>query len=621
MAEPPSSPDPGISQPVDEPSTPNQVHDDPAPAAEPLRDDSILPKAEVATVKPEPIEWFEDILTSSSNKAKVIKSEMPDKDLGFMSEMPTQDTSIKPEIKEDPFDKSAADKSSPGSDIHGQLKPDPDVVSLPESASAAPRPSQSTMHQWANSPSPSQPVQTPFRITRSMTKAKSLTPIQRTVKPEYSLSGTGQAYSPFSILEPLETAQEDSGDEEAYSPTSDEVSNLSDVEFTFARPASTAAGSRRRRRPTLLADNELAEGSVAKSEIDPGNLNPAKAFREVIKIDDDSEDEDKPSKSQVESATRSSCSPVPAAFPSTNGKRKEAYQVPLFDFSSTGGKMWKFSVDHGAVRPFPESLMNMLQEWDRIHPDCRPPCTSTAFHKISFLTMSLSSRILQIFGKDGEEMEASCYKFTVTDKSRKGKLIYSPSFVCVLFSEKEQPRLWRLSPVKCGLNFAYLSDQHRDSVPVILTYLVAWLGVKKIWESPVCAVKVSTPKRLRYAQVFFDSCLDYKGSYDPLTLMEHRAVQRRRYNGNWISIKGAKRRKANSNTTANSSSRNAMLYPSRRHGHFKLLSCNQNISRVFPTAGCTVKTFFKEARDFYQNAEADGGMVLHLKMPGLLQER
>ncbi|KAJ5886658.1 uncharacterized protein N7473_009332 [Penicillium subrubescens] len=38
-------------------------------------------------------------------------------------------------------------------------------------------------------------------------------------------------------------------------------------------------------------------------------------------------------------------------------------------------------------------------------------------------------------------------------------------------------------------------------------------------------------------------------------------------------------------------------------------------------AGCTVKTFFKEAREFYQNAEADGGMALHLKMPSLLQER
>jgi hypothetical protein len=272
MAEPPSSPDPGISQFVDEPSTPSQVHDDLALAAESQRDDSIaqpLPKAEVATVRLELIEKFEQILakTSLSHEGKVIKpempnedtsvkSEMPDMDMGVKSEIPNQDTSIKPEIKEDPFGQPAADNSSPGPDMHDQVKLDP--FTLPESALEASSSIQSRMNQWANSPSPSQPVQTQFRITRSMTKAKSLTSTQRTLRlHEYSLSGTGQAHTPFGIIEPLETAQEDYGNEKVRCPTSGGASDLSDVEFTLARPASSAAGSRKRRRPILPADKGL----------------------------------------------------------------------------------------------------------------------------------------------------------------------------------------------------------------------------------------------------------------------------------------------------------------------------------------------------------------------------
>jgi hypothetical protein len=69
MAGPPSSTDPGISWFVDEISTSNPVHDDRAPAAKSLHDDSIghpLQKVEFATVQPEPIKQFEQNLAETS---------------------------------------------------------------------------------------------------------------------------------------------------------------------------------------------------------------------------------------------------------------------------------------------------------------------------------------------------------------------------------------------------------------------------------------------------------------------------------------------------------------------------------------------------------------------------
>jgi hypothetical protein len=125
---------------------------------------------------------------------------MPNQDTGVKFEMPNQDTSIKPEIKTGPFGPSATDKSPPGPGMHGQVKLDP--VSLSGSASEAPSPSRSTMNQGTNGTTPNQPVQTPFRITRSMTRAKLLAQTQRAVKQEYSVFGTGQSHSPFIILEP-----------------------------------------------------------------------------------------------------------------------------------------------------------------------------------------------------------------------------------------------------------------------------------------------------------------------------------------------------------------------------------------------------------------------------------
>lgn len=150
---------------------------------------------------------------------------------------------------------------------------------------------------------------------------------------------------------------------------------------------------------------------------------------------------------------------------------------------------------------------------------------------------------------------------------------------------------------------------------------VTWPGVKKNWDSRVCAVQVSTPMRLRFDRVLFEPGLDHEGSHNPRPLLEHRAFDRRKINNNWITRKGGKRIKANSQTTANFSGSYPELSPSIHNVQFKLLSCNQSIVRVSPMAGCIVYTLFQKAREFYQNAEADGGMVLHLKMPGIAQER
>jgi hypothetical protein len=239
------------------------------------------------------------------------------------------------------------------------------------------------------------------------------------------------------------TAQEGSGDEEEYSPMSDGVSDLSDVEFTFARSTRTAAGSRKRRRLTSSEGNGLAEDPMANSAINSGKPKPVESFREVIKIDEDSEDEDE------QLATGSPCSPVPAAFPVKYGKRREVEQltepdpkVTVFDFSSTGGRLWRFSLCRGPVRPFPENLLKILQEWDQIHRDCRPPCTSYPLDRRAWTTGS-NRRIYQIFGEEGEEMEVASYKVTVDHQWRKRAIQPPFYYVCVPFSEKEQPRLWK----------------------------------------------------------------------------------------------------------------------------------------------------------------------------------
>lgn len=215
MAEPPSSPDPGIPQPVDEPSPPNQIHDAPALAAKSLHDDLIghsLPKPEFATVKRQPIQWIEEILaeTSSSNEAKVIKPELADKDTCVKSEIPDQYTSLKPEIKKDPCGQSATDKSPPGPDMHGQVKPDPNSVSLSECIRGT---EPFTIHdEPVGQRHVSQPACVdPLQDHSIYDQGKVVDRNAENVKQEYSLSGTGQPHSPFIIFEPLETTQDDSG--------------------------------------------------------------------------------------------------------------------------------------------------------------------------------------------------------------------------------------------------------------------------------------------------------------------------------------------------------------------------------------------------------------------------
>lgn len=119
-----------------------------------------------------------------------------------------------------------------------------------------------------------------------------------------------------------------------------------------------------------------------------------------------------------------------------------------------------------------------------------------------------------------------------------------------------------------------------------------------------------------------DPGLDHEGIHDPRPLLlEYRAFDRRKMNNNWITRKGSKRIKANSHTTANFSGSYPELSPSIHNVQSKLLSCNQSIVRVSPMAGCIVYTLSQKAMEFYQKAEADGGMVLHLKMPGIAQGR
>jgi hypothetical protein len=94
-----------------------------------------------------------------------------------------------------------------------------------------------------------------------------------------------------------------------------------------------------------------------------------------------------------------------------------------------------------------------------------------------------------------------------------------------------------------------------------LNYYVAWLGVKKNWESQVCAVQVSTSLRLRFDQVFFEPSRNYKRSLEPLPLMEYQWRQQRN-NYKYGYGKGTKSIEANSHTTANSSGGSPALSPS-----------------------------------------------------------
>jgi hypothetical protein len=251
----------------------------------------------------------------------------------------------------------------------------------------------------------------------------------------------------------------------------------------------TSAGLRRKRESTVPRAKGLSKGQNSrrgvdtrkpkaprrKSKASTRQPKPSKAIPEAINID--TEDEDASPPSQVGVAQKSTPTYAAANSPVESSYLTEAQlaendpQKALFEISSAGGPSWSFSLIHGPIRPFPDHLARMIQEWEQIHRGLLPP-----FFNITFLDTApcwVSSTMLMdhIFSMDGERLQVSFYAVVDNYRGCDAYAMNQVGYVAVPFSEKEPPRLAqhiRLvhQPFYSKLNESTVSDFY---------YFVTWL--------------------------------------------------------------------------------------------------------------------------------------------------
>ncbi|KAJ5377523.1 uncharacterized protein N7496_004932 [Penicillium cataractarum] len=511
MTDPPSSTDPQVFLCVDESFTSTQKHE---PTADSLHVDAIdtpvLPAEpeSVAVTCADPIDTplspaeritvtrgdsiDAPFLPAESESVNVtlepIKSLHISQDQSKAS-LSNGNTSIKSEKATDSLDQSATDISPPGQHVDSQVKIE--LISLLE-PSEEESPSQGAINEVTKGPTSKHPERVRSIVTRSMAKVQSSIKKERDIKQQPGVPDTGQVRPPFSFLKPPQPV-----------------------------PIITTAGPKRKQVPVVNLEEEPVDGKKASPKVEGGKSEAPDAFSELIIIEDDTDDEDQYSKSQVETAKASTCpsglatSLVKYTYLKSSHFPRWVGAKTLFDCRSDGGRLWKFFVFYGAGRPFPAHLMKMLQEWHNFHPDVQAPCSNTSFRG-NYSRASSTELTRQVFSESGEELCLCIYRVGMDIR-----FLHREYFAAVIFSEKDQPRLVRSSK---ALQVQTCDTFEMKGAPRVtrLDYFVTWLGVKKGWESEVCAVETKSKERLEFDPELFKAAHAHKGCHI-LTTLEHNA--------------------------------------------------------------------------------------------------
>ncbi|KAJ5594346.1 uncharacterized protein N7459_000554 [Penicillium hispanicum] len=322
--------------------------------------------------------------------------------------------------------------------------------------------------------------------------------------------------------------------------------------------------------------------------------------------------------------------------------------LPSSPETSSISLIWSYNQVIGPSQPFPDHLRTILEGWHEIHPDMQPPCSLRVR-----ATEVLYWDPFKVFDQDGENHELSV--FIISVKKRK-QLKYC---VMVLHAENNPAELVAVSQARPK----FKSSGYRG------VYLVAWLGWEQRYDSEVCAIRVwrTDGQPVTFKADFFDNAVGtisparYATSgnaADPTSRTQTttpRPPNSPESANRWISIPSTPKTPqtprtprtpmdvilidSSSSDCTESASEPQVKRPkttSRRDSsdlpvarrlftspnvRFKLLSDTTPNVRLFPLEGCDMKTLFKKAREFYNEAKVDAEMGLWCKVPGQLEQR
>lgn len=265
----------------------------------------------------------------------------------------------------------------------------------------------------------------------------------------------------------------------------------------------------------------------------------------------------------------------------------------------------------GPDRPFSVRLCAILHQWHCQYPLQKPPCAVSSL--LEHARDKWQSCVF--FDKNERELESSIFRVIHKSPLTENRTVAYE--VAVLHMANGQDEL-------CGI------ASHATSVTcheLETTFLFAWRGSDKGFETGVCVVGVRTLDRAKvtFKPEWFHST---PGSPTPEENLGNIVAVKQILAAaieatNLLSGLSGNMQEAVVKMTGSENASDCSCQPlSVTLGvRAKLVSDTSQTVRIFSLAGCDVGDIFREAKKFYQERDAIGEFVLVCKIPGLKVER